>query len=101
MGENEAPVEMRLEASGVAIPLQVHAGFTEMGVRIDLHHEAVNASVEVDLDANPVYMLAVLATLPKIVEAQLEALAGPRWQEMKQALGPPPPTQPPPPPSTQ
>lgn len=44
---------------------------TEMGIKISMHSKAVNVSVEIDLEYDPEFHLAMLQYAPQIIQEQV------------------------------
>lgn len=65
------------EESGVReIMLQTDDRLTEMGLEITVHSKAANLRLEIDLEQDPEYVLALLQVMPKIIEDKLEKYLG-------------------------
>lgn len=54
-----------------SLVLKAEGRYTEMGYEVRIHSQAVNITVELDLDFDPVYFHAVLASVSQIVNEQL------------------------------
>lgn len=52
--------------------LKAESRQTEMGFEVRVHSLAVNLTVEVDLDYDPEYVLALLSIMPQIMDEQMQ-----------------------------
>lgn len=59
-----------------AMMLKVGSRPTEMGFEVTVHTNAVNLTVEMDMDFEPEYTMALLQCMPAIIENQMEKHTG-------------------------
>jgi len=54
------------------LTLKADSRQTEMGFEVTVHSPAVNLRIELDLDYDPEYALALFAMMPQIIDDQMQ-----------------------------